>query len=257
MKYLISSDLVVLRKGEFVEVSSGSGEFIFDDSNRDELTRATLFGMAVANKIPAKTRHKHSEIFDLIINSFPTFKIPEQNKMTESAMIKKIVTEGFEADKEDNEILVALVNNGVSFKDAVKQFNVAMQELGFRISPKERYEQAEKILSEAEFSPENYQEVHDAVIAITEKISNTSEKQAMISVRKYCRLNDVDMPKAEKVVGGARALVFGWMVKNPSATFEAFVEYCESINKPKMAKSFWPLFEVASKMAVQINELSE
>jgi len=256
MKYLVNAELKAVRKGDFVEADENAGEFIFDSEN-NEHTKATLVGIAESNQIKISNKLRLMEYCELLFSELNKLKLPEQNNMTESAMIKEIVTEGVNADKEDNEILVALVNNGVSFKNAVKAFNTAMNELGFRISPKERLEKATAILDEVGFAPETFQDVQDAITGLCAKISSTNEKQALLVIRKYAKVNSIEMPKAVKdpnKAGGARGKVLNWMAANPSATIEEFTEFCESINKPKMVKGYWPIFGVAKAMADNMAE---
>ena len=263
MKYLINGDFVALRKGDFVSANEDAGEFILD-TEKDEPTGAVLEGIADANSLALKHSAKVVEKRQQIFNQLAEMPLSEVNEMTDSAKVKQIVEDGKIDGKTDNDMLVEIVNSGVSFKAATKLFKQALEEGGYAINSKKRAELAAEKLVKSGFEPETYDDVKEMAELLVSGIPDTTNAQALAAIRKYAKEKGVELPKAPKGaaqpgVRGFRAKMFGWMVQNPGATMDQFTDFVvkENGKKEVLAKRFWPVFETARKMAEGIVNSSE
>ena len=205
-KYLIGGNFKALRSGEFVEASEGSEEFIFDSSNHEEHTAATIVEIAKANglTLPGKTNKKDAIV--LLTKHLDSLKLPEVNKMTDTQTVEKIIAEGVANGKTDDDMLIEIIGAGVSFKAAGKLFKTIMEDKGYRVSAKVRAEKANKILVDCDFggTGDVTAELVAATIAqIVADVPDTSEKQALVAIRKYAKEKEIAMPKSSNGKGGA------------------------------------------------------
>jgi len=258
MKYLINANLKVIRKGEFVEASEVAGEFIYDDI-QNGLTVATLRGIAEANNLKLKGK-KHDELVESIAVELSTLKIPEVKNMTDTQKATKIIEDGVAAGKSDDEMLVEIVQSGISFKSATRMFKQIMEEKGLRVSTKDRVESATKVLTDIDFAPKTYADVKAAIKKLCDEVADTNEKQATIAIRKYAKAKEIVMPKAEKgekkvgSAGGFKGKMLEWMVGNAdSADLAGFAAWMtKNKRKESMTKRFTPVFEAMQKLAVRM-----
>lgn len=255
MKYLINSDFVAVRKGDFVKADEEYSEFIYNSNAPEDVTVAALKEIAAANKIKIKDGNK-SEILEQVNNGLEKLKLAEANTMSDTDKVKEIVLAGHEAGKEENDILVEIVTSGIDFKSAVKHYKQAQEELGLALTPKKRYALAKDVMEEEQFSPENYDDVTSMTDKLQAKLDDTNEKQALAAIRKYCKEIEVEMPKKPKASGGVsgfRAKAFKWVEQNPTASddeFRSFVEENKEADKVDVVvKRFAPIRELARNIA--------
>lgn len=257
MKYLIKADLTANMKGEFVEANESADEFIFDTEVASN--GATIEGIAEANGITLNSRAKVAEKQVQLSEGLATLQLSEVANMTESQTVKNIVESGVEAGKSDNDMLVEIVNEGVSFKAAIKLFKVAMEEGGFRITTKLRAEKINGLLDEAEFAPESYDDVLEAIEGIVKTVSDTTNAQASAGIRKYAKDNEIELPKAPKktkggATGGIAAKIRDFMVANPTSTEEEFKKFVDDNEwRDVYFQRYWPVFAIAQAMAETLN----
>lgn len=248
MLYLFKNNLKAYRKGQFVEANESAGEFIYDDIE-DGVNTATLHGIAEANNIKLPSKGKKADLVEALAVGLSTLDIPEVNEMTDSQKVREIVEAGHKADKSDDAMLVEIVNAGVSFKSAAKLFKSTMEELGYRVTSKDRAESCRKVLADADFKPETYDDVNKMAEKIANDVADTSEKQAVAAIRKYCKEMEITIPKAPKkaksATGGYKAKAYAWMVENPLETTDAFCDYMIKTleKKESIAKRMVPAFE--------------
>ena len=252
MKYLINSDFEVLRKGEYVEANENAGEFILD-TEVDEPTGAVIEGIAEANHLPITHSAKVAAKRERLFNQLAEMPLSEVNEMTDSAKVKAIVSAGVEAGKSDNDMLVEIVNSGVSFKAATKLFKQAMEEGGYRINAKKRAELAAEILAKNDFAPATYDEVKEMAEHIIKEVPDTTNAQALAAIRKYAKENSIELPKPEKKGGGRsrsnsmRGRAYTWMVNNYNASDADLKKFImEENEKPEnVYRYFLGIFNVA------------
>ena len=252
MKYLIAENLKVKWKGEFVVANETDGEFIFDTEAEQQLTKATLVGIAEANAVAFNKKDNVATLVGKLDQHFSNLELLEVTKMSDEATVEKIVIDGVAADKSEDEMLVEIVNSGVSFKNALKLFKRVMESKGLRLTAKKRKEKIQELIDELEFAPESGEDVKKMVEKITGEVPDTNEKQALGVLRRWAKGKEIELPKYKKTAGpgGFRAQAFAWMVENPTAQPEQFHAWVEEQGKSEaVAKRFVGLFEVARKMA--------
>lgn len=242
-KYLINSDYVAVRRGDFVEASETAAEFILDTGNND-LHISVMIEIAEANGLKIDPELKTSAYADTLEIKLYQLDIPEVNKMTDTQNVDTIVKAGFEAGKTDEDMIIELLESGVKFKEAGKLFKAACERLGLRKSAKNRKEEVFSILDEAEFAPENSDQLTQMVEYIAGNVDDTSEKQALAAIKSWAKVNEVELPKAARaaraakstvtVAGatGARAQIFNWMIGNKGFASEELSAFIAEL-KPK------------------------
>lgn len=261
MKYLIGENLKVKWKGEFVNADEDKGEFIFD-TDENELTKATLVGMAEANEVSIGKKDNVATLVDKLHQSFETLELKEVSVMSDEKKVEEIVVAGVEAGKSDDDMLVEVVNSGVSFKKAIKLFKNVMETKGLRISAKKRADKIAELIAELNFQPETGDDVQSMITKITKEVPDTNEKQAIGALRRWAKKAEYDLPKVKKsgaAAGGVRGKIYAFMIDHPKATPEQFTAWVtastddDGLGKDeKTAKRFLPVFEVARKMAEAI-----
>ena len=178
-------------------------------------------------------------------------------------MLLKIVAEGIEAGLDDEAIMLKLVTEGdIGFRRAAKAFTVAMQNGGFRITNKDRKEQIGKILEEAAFNPQSYDDVSNMLENITKQVKDTETSQAYAIMRAWAKKAEVELPKApKKTAGGLRNKILDWICKNHPATKQdlhnAIFELSDGKkDDPKATERYWKFVEFGKEYlaGVQIAE---
>lgn len=233
MKYLINNSFKAIRTGEFVQADESAGEFVLD-TIEDGHTNACLLEVCKANKISVHAKATKAELITALEDGLSGLNLPEQNKMTDTQVVENVIEEGVANDRTDDEMLVAIVNEGISFKSAGRLFKQIMEEKGYRVSAAERAEEASKILADADFKPESYSDVAEMIAKITQSVNDTTDKQALVAIRKYAKENGIDMPK--KSAGAGRASgggllegIANWMLANRDADEAAIVNAIEEL----------------------------
>ncbi len=117
------------------------------------------------------------------------------------------IFEAFEAavseDKGEDDIKMALIGAGATFKNVTRLYNTYMVDAGFAISKEEKTEIVDKLLDGKDLADEK---VFDkAVEAISKKAAGVSEKSAAALIRSFAKANDLECYKKPKGSGGARA----------------------------------------------------
>jgi len=183
---------------------------------------------------------------------------------TELERVMDIVSDAKRREMADDDIIVILIQGGYPFAKAGRLFTKACQELGFSMSYKERTETAEQIIKEMGVELSDWATVEALAEHLTEQIEQTNVKQALAAIRKYAKNYEIELPKAPKksrgdgAPRGFRAAMFDWMIENPNATEKGFGDYMVANEKNEaMTKRFWRMFEVAKKMARNIEPADE
>ena len=168
------------------------------------------------------------------------------------------------AGKSDEEIVVALIQEGgFAFKRAGRLLQTTLEELGVRMSSKERYTHVEASLVHNGFQPETWDDVTAAAEYFSEELDATTASQALAAIKKFAKANDITLPDSPKRGGGGggrsgggfRGKMFAWMVENPTATDEEFGEWLTSNEKDeKVVKRFIPLFQTARAIGEKLLE---
>ena len=255
MKFLINDSFKALRSGEFVVADSSVDEFIFDSENTDDLSVAAMIEIASANgaTLGKGKKDKTVKALEVILTNL---ELPEMNDKTDSQKVEEIVAAGVEAEKDDDTMLIEIVQSGVKFKHANKLFAKAMEAGGFRITSKARKAEARDILVEAEFTPADYDAVTAMCEVLCEAVNDTTTSQAFAIIKSYCKEFEIELPKPVKVKkasGGLRAKVFAWIVENPQSDKDGMEQFIkdQDVAEDRVVKylnSYLPTLEVANKL---------
>ena len=256
-KYLINSEFVVVRRGDFVEACESANEFILDTA-KNELHASTMHEIAEANGFKLDKRQRVSDMKDTLEIKLSILKIPEVNKMTDTQNLEKIIVAGFEAGKTDEDMIIEIIETGVKFKEAGKKFAQICEAKGLRKSSKNRRDEVNAILEDAEFAPANAAEMQTMVDYLVKTVDDTTAKQATSVIKRWAKANDVVLPKRERSAGGSksggvagatgfRGAVLGWLLENKDFTQEGLKEFILS-KKPKFGEQ---QIEAAAKRFTQ------
>jgi len=237
MKYLLDKNLVVTARGESLE-----GELAYDPDGKVKL--AELKAIAKANSIQHGAKIKMTELAVLIADAFSEMDLPEYLDK------KGIVVAGVKAGKDDNQIMMELIEAGVPVRDVVGEFRTALMAAGMLLKPKERNAKLAGLLDG--FKPESGNDVSDKLRELMDAVPRTTERQAMAAIRKYARGNKIDLPKVKRV-GGFKKKVYDWMVLNPTASVLDLREFVKDKGKPEnVSKRYEEVLVLAQKMAERI-----
>lgn len=261
MRYIINSDFKAVMKGEYAEPSTSSGEFVLDTEDESTLTGAIIEGVAEANKIEVKGKSKADKLASLE-EGLSKLKIGEVREPTVQQRIKDIVeqnvVDGALAASEDD-LIVAIIESGIGFKQAGKGLKLVLEQLGLKVSNKDKLATAADVLTKMDFDPQNWGDVVDAAEKVAAQLPDVTERNAIGLIKKYAKTKNITLPakpkkeKGEKGAGGVsgfKAKVVDFLAKNPRATMDDLVDLCVANKKSAdVAKRFAWVLALANKLA--------
>jgi len=230
MLYLINENFTFSQKGQAVKTSKLAEDFIYD-SEGEPLPSASMREIAKANgiKLSGKKTNDVKKSFDSLISKLD---IPEKREMSKTEKVNEIVKAGFENEKSEDDILVLIVQSGVKFQMAMKLLKQAKIDLGLSISNEDRWTKSKLLMEDDEFEPSEYGEVSEMCKSLSVDVPNTSEKQALAMIRKFCKANKIDIPKKPKITGASFSVIaIAWMFNNMEADQDDFEEWLEEAEK--------------------------
>lgn len=158
---------------------------------------------------------------------------PSQAQL-EMAKATEIIEPLAKAGKSDDEMAIALIQNGgFPFKKAGRLLRKVLENLGIRMTAKDRLAQASAILLQTDFAPKDWAEVLKVCEYLAEELDATDEKQALVAVKKFATEQSIELPTKPKGSGGGgartgfRSKFLVWVQANPSSTdaqFDAWVK---------------------------------
>jgi len=262
MKTLINADFKAIRTGDFVTADGSCGEFIFDNNATKLLSVALMLDIGKSNNIPLR-KEKAIDVAEKLASGISNLELPTMDKQTDSEIVKDIVVAGHAAEKSDDDMLLEIMQAGVKFKVAGKLFNKAMQDGGFKITATARKDNARKILVDAEFNPESYDEVSKMVEKLIAEISDTTTSQAYSCIKNYAKEMEFELPKPPKVEkGGLRNKVLDWICANPDCTKDDILTAIKELSDgkkgdDKMAERFYSFVEFGKKYVAGIAKIEQ
>lgn len=170
-----------------------------------------------------------------------------------------IVVAGFEAGQSDDEIIRAIFETGVSFKDLRPTFNSIVQSEGLRLSANERKELTAETL--ADWSPED----SASVTAKSEELAallKVTESKALTAIRAWAKASDVDLPKPERAArvkkvgfGGYIRTLLDFALANRDVTRDGLAAHCKEVEIPeKYATLVFNIISFASEWNEEVVE---
>jgi hypothetical protein len=175
----------------------------------------------------------------------------------ELAKAKEIVTP-MAKDKSDEEMLIKLMTDGgFQAKKAMRLLQQSLEDLGVRMSNKDRYTQVSEMLLETNFAPETWDEVKAAVDYIAEQLEATDDRQALVAVRKFAKEKGIDLPVKAKGgtrgQSGFRSQIHAWMRENATGTDADFAAWMKANEKSQGLINYYTRqLQVARDMAAAI-----
>lgn len=158
---------------------------------------------------------------------------------------KTIIEPLAKAGQDEDAMVVALIQSDFGAKKAFRYVNKALISLGVRMSTKDRYETVCELLLENDFQPTEWKEVKDVAEYLAQEIDSTTEKQAMVAIRKFAKDNGVTLPDRPKGKGGGgrgagfKGVMLNWFVENITASDDDFKAFVKGHDKPEtLAKRF-------------------
>ena len=170
------------------------------------------------------------------------------------AIVEPLARDG----KSDEDMLIALIREGFLAKKAFKLVRQSLEDLGVRMSNKDRYSQVSEILLKNEFAPKEYSDLKDCVAFLASELEATDEKQAMKAVKKFAKENEITLPEAPKGVRSSgksfRSRALKFMVEHARENVSVFVTWLEAEGKNKTQINYYTRsFETGQEMAKVIN----
>ncbi len=164
------------------------------------------------------------------------------------------------AGQTDEQMLVKLINEGFQAKKSFRLIKSVLEDLGVRMSAKDRFTLVSEILMKNAFAPTEYSEVRDVCVFLASELEATDEKQAMRAVKKYAKENKIELPKRPKGMGprsggnSFRARSIKWMLENANETSEAYSKWLTGEKKSQGQINYLVRnFEVAKEIAAVLN----
>lgn len=250
MKYLIDgSSRKAIRKGPFVAASGSDGEFVWNTetvADAEAVTVAVCKAVAEANGVVLKKSYKRDEIITHVNAGLDKLEgLPEQNKPPVSKVIKDVVTRCAEtrdasedSDSFEIEVLTEVIQELRSHKIDFKIKSIGgmvkkeILEQGLVLTSSARKEQANKILSDEDFNPEEWKDVEEMRDRLVQEVQDTTSSQAMSIIRRFCKDGEIAMPKRTKEKAKPfRDQMIDFLIENSPATEEQLKTFLASKEK--------------------------
>lgn len=147
--------------------------------------------------------------------------------------IKEAFIASMEASMSEDEVKMAMIQAGATFKSVTRIYNQLMVDAGLVMSREDRDAFVKQAVSTFEISTESG--FDDAVNLLLEKIPNSTDRSAAALLRSYSKKNGVEIFAKPKATGGTRNpfvdLFFDGLVENPSMTEEQLEEILNSLDE--------------------------
>ncbi|QVJ07738.1 hypothetical protein S1R3Y_000029 [Vibrio phage vB_ValP_VA-RY-3] len=159
-----------------------------------------------------------------------TEQVSEVEAQEEVANLEVQIREAFDANqgKEEDEIKLAMITAGATFKNVTRLFNQFMVDSGLAVSKEEKDQIVLEVAGANDISTEEGFDA--AVAALVERITGTTEKSAAALIRAYGKKNEVEVFKKAKGGSGAprtgfNAKYFDFLAANPTCSKEEAEEF--------------------------------
>jgi hypothetical protein len=151
----------------------------------------------------------------------------EQEEVDE---IRDAFDDAVSEDKSEDDVKMALIGAGATFKNVTRLYNQYMVDAGFAVSKEEKDEIVKKILDGKDVSEEAG--FNKCVEAIVKKAAGVSEKSASALIRSWAKANDLPYFTKPKGAGGARvgfrSRFFDALIANPAMSKDQCTEYLKT-----------------------------
>lgn len=220
-------------------------QFIFDSSINPN--RATCLGIAKGLRIKGATAMNIKSLVEVIGAKLNSLKLLEQNEMSKNEKVIAIVKSAQEDKKVDfnpDLVIVAIVQSGVGFRDALSEYEKAMIELGYMVrplKPTERNNAVAEILIAENFeetcNAEDFAPVQAIIdlAAKSEKLKGEPAVKVLKSIRIFAKEHELAMPKkpsgaserSNQVTNGINFMLQNHALDTTEKRAKAIGEYCK------------------------------
>ncbi|MCP4256832.1 MAG: hypothetical protein GY774_04795 [Planctomycetes bacterium] len=175
-------------------------EFAYDSTANP--SKATCLGIARGLRIRGSFDMKTPQLIEAIDAKLNLIKLTERSKMSKTENIQEIIKNLHASNATEDEIIVAIVQSGVGYKEALSQYERNAIALGIKIKPMkaaERNTAVAKLLKKSKFKePKSWDALVSVVNGLMEKLEGVTASSALTSVRLYARENEIALPKQVK-----------------------------------------------------------
>lgn len=135
----------------------------------------------------------------------PTTDVSDDEEMEddEPDEIEIAFNEAMEEGKTEDEVMLAMIEAGATFKNVKTRYNALMVDNGYLDSRAEKQEIVNSTLEGADLSTE--EGFSAAVEALVESLKGVNEKSAAASIRQYAKKNELECYKKPKGEGTGRS----------------------------------------------------
>lgn len=184
-------------------------------------------------------------------------KPPTQTEL-DYVKAKKIVEPLARNGKSVDDAGKALIMADFTFAKAKRLSQVIYEELGILLSTRNRFELASAILVKGNFAPKTWEDVSKACNYIAQELDVTSPNQALKSIKRFCREQNIELPEKPKGVRGRspnsfRAISLIWMKENCDKSMDDFIKYMKEAGKDTESnrRYFCRIFDAIQNAYVQ------
>jgi hypothetical protein len=130
-------------------------------------------------------------------------------------------------------IIKLMQDGGFTAKQSIRLVNQSLEDLGVRLSNKDRYTAVSDLLLANDFAPADWAEVVKTVEWISSELDATTDKQALGAIKKFAKENKIELPAKPSGAGRSggtsfRAVSLKWMEENVTATDDEFEKWVMS-----------------------------
>jgi hypothetical protein len=130
-------------------------------------------------------------------------EVAEEEEVDTNAEIREAFDVASVDEKGEDDIKMAMIGAGATFKNVTRLYNQYMIDAGFAISKADRNEIVEKTLEGAEFAEEN--DFASVVSLVVDAVQGATERSAGALIRAYAKKNELDCYTKPKGTGGGGA----------------------------------------------------
>lgn len=157
--------------------------------------------------------------------------VTEEIEDTENE-IRNAFDEAITAEKEEDDIKMAMIGAGATFKNVTRLYNQYMIDAGLAISKADRNQIVEDVLEGCDLDTE---ELFDAAVnALVESIKGATDRSAASLIRAYAKKNEIEVYVKPKGEGGSRnpfvRIFHEQLIENPKMTEDELKAIIEGLD---------------------------
>lgn len=143
-----------------------------------------------------------------------------EEEQEEDTAVKDSFEEGIANDDDEDDIKLAMIGAGATFKNVTRLYNQFMIDEGLALSKEDKAKHVTEALTGKEFADEAGYDTAITALVSTEK--GITERSAGGLLRAYAKKNDLDVYKKPKAEGtgktGFSSVYYAWLVANVTST---------------------------------------